>query len=796
MLKSFVNIEELFAAIATDKTHDGVNSGTANRFPVRFVLFDNFKDSYDFISRMSDMDIKIQSVDQWMNPQYDDMFISRIELANHIANHIEDLDGRDCVIAPFSELARFYDNIEFKEFDALITTLKAIQSSNKAYTKHQRVYIVVVGQYGKVSNFENDAQMFAWYLKSDDRQLNYRLVLSNGTDYGVEKLCEKYTVVHSIKEWLDLWRNGTNVTNTIISTSPAIYAYEQNALPDNAFNFDKCENVYKFLTLGLGLSFGNVQYKASDEAFWRKLAAKIDVTRFSFDQFINEYFQLFELKDYKGFIKAWHNTEDNFDKWLLVTYYLSEFDDDYLSAVLKYCQAYHDRELFEQILLSIFDFENFTVHIQDRIDLFRLLKYNGAPSMDAQERLEARLHKLAADVGYKTAASVLTSYTDIEKKIAIQWLGEGLISVCDIRDAFPDFYCYLQNCGLPIDSQSWIEGYIEKYKEAKFANRYDQDLEDIIRIHSGNELDFNQWYQDFKTVRTILADRSDIDVFYWIDGLGIDWIPVICSIIEREKGNGIYLNELIIGKALLPTTTFKNKADLEKLVPDNLTKIGDLDNLAHKTNNKYPGYIIEEFDVVKRAIHTIIDSYAGKKIAIISDHGMTYLSQHCPGFNLVGFDSDHHGRLAKKKSGNIPPDDKYIVVENDVVCSLGHSSLCGKVPVGQGAHGGATPEEVLVPIFIISNQELAQTWTAKLLTTELSAADPIVRFAIKGLKGEVPYVIYNGKQYKLSTDNGSEYHSSHMDLTTDASDITLCVGTSKQKYQLNINFGVVEDDLI
>lgn len=232
--------------------------------------------------------------------------------------------------------------------------------------------------------------------------------------------------------------------------------------------------------------------------FGSKLAAKIDVTRFSFDQFINEYFQLFELKDYKDFIKAWHNTEDNFDKWLLVTYYLSEFDDDYLSAVLKYCQAYHDRELFEQILLSIFDFENFTVHIQDRIDLFRLLKYNGAPSMDAQERLEARLHKLAADVGYKTAASVLTSYTDIEKEIAIQWLGEGYISLCDIREAFPEFYCYLQNSGLPIDSQSWIEGYIEKYKKAKFANKYDQSLEDIIHVHSANELDFNKWYQEFQ----------------------------------------------------------------------------------------------------------------------------------------------------------------------------------------------------------------------------------------------------------------------------------------------------------
>lgn len=284
--------------------------------------------------------------------------------------------------------------------------------------------------------------------------------------------------------------------------------------------------------------------------------------------------------------------------------------------------------------------------------------------------------------------------------------------------------------------------------------------------------------------------------FIGFDGLGIDWIPVISSILEREKANGIHLNELIIGKALLPTTTSKNKVDLEKLVPYNLTKIGDLDNLAHKTNNKYPGYIIEEFDAIKKTIHTIIDAYAGKKIAIISDHGMTYLSQHCSGLNLVGFDSDHHGRLAKKRGGGTSSDDKYIIVENDMICSLGHASLCGKVPIGQGAHGGATPEEVLVPIFIISNQEIAQTWTAKLLTKELSAADPIVRFDIKGFKGEVPYVIYNGKQYKLSTNNGSEYHTNHIDLTANTSDITLCVGASKQKYQLNINFGVVEDDLI
>lgn len=98
---------------------------------------------------MSDKDIEIQSVDKWMNPQYDDMFISRIELANNIEKYIGDINGEDCVVAPFSELARFYDNIEHKEFDALITKLKSIQSTNIAFDKHQRIYIVIVGQYSK-----------------------------------------------------------------------------------------------------------------------------------------------------------------------------------------------------------------------------------------------------------------------------------------------------------------------------------------------------------------------------------------------------------------------------------------------------------------------------------------------------------------------------------------------------------------------------------------------------------------------------------------------------------------------
>lgn len=52
MLKSFGTIDDMLVAIDADKNVTGSNAGTANRFPVRFVLFDNFRDSYEFISKI------------------------------------------------------------------------------------------------------------------------------------------------------------------------------------------------------------------------------------------------------------------------------------------------------------------------------------------------------------------------------------------------------------------------------------------------------------------------------------------------------------------------------------------------------------------------------------------------------------------------------------------------------------------------------------------------------------------------------------------------------------------------
>lgn len=41
MYKSFNTLDELFAYIKEDKEWTGANAGLHNRYPIRFVLFDN-----------------------------------------------------------------------------------------------------------------------------------------------------------------------------------------------------------------------------------------------------------------------------------------------------------------------------------------------------------------------------------------------------------------------------------------------------------------------------------------------------------------------------------------------------------------------------------------------------------------------------------------------------------------------------------------------------------------------------------------------------------------------------------
>ena len=172
------------------------------------------------------------------------------------------------------------------------------------------------------------------------------------------------------------------------------------------------------------------------------------------------------------------------------------------------------------------------------------------------------------------------------------------------------------------------------------------------------------------------------------------------------------------------------------------------------------------------------------------------MSQFCDGLNLAGYESDHRGRLATNESGKIVADNNYVVCEDGTtICALRHNSLCGKTPIGQSAHGGCTPEEVLVPVFIVSSRKESTNYTAKLLTTEITGNNPVIEFEIKGENIVNPYVMYGNKQYKL-TKTGNIYRSDKLALVAASTSVTLFIGSAyKQTFNLKINIGAEEDDL-
>lgn len=795
MHKEFASLEELLNYARDDKQITGSEAITLNRYPIRFVLFDNFQDSFEFVQQIqSEFACTVKSVEDWLDIDANDSIITHSSLANLISSYIFAFGVQDAIITPFSELARFYNNTTSIEFYALISTIKSIESTKSGFDNRQRIYIPIVGLEGEMSYFFNDSQISIWHFKNPDKQLNYRLILVEST-YGVKEISDKFTICNNIQDWLKVWKNKATKSN-LISTSTSLYANAEYAEPDNAFDFCKCNNAYDFLIKGLNLNI-EIEYKPNEDKYWNQLASEISYTNFSIEDFFNKYFHINELADYKLFLKTWFEYSGSFERWLLTNFYVTKFcDKGYICHTLKDCHTFSNIELFSNVLLSIFDMrDEADLNLAERFVCLEYANKNGIIiTEETQILLEKKLSEIADKFGYLSAIRYFSPLTNIEKVLAFDWWRNNKITLSEISKFFPDLASYLSE--IPLDSNvSWVADYFIAYKQAKSTNTYTYEIGNYIKDVNGNSSRFNSWYQQFKTTKTFLTNRNDIEIYFWIDGLGVEWISFIHDILKLYRNEQIFLNEVHIARALLPSTTEVNKSSLSELCIG-LKKVGDLDEHAHSNKNSYPHYIIDEFEIVKSAIHEIISNYNGKKIAIVSDHGLTALSQICEGLNLVGVTSNHHGRFAVNKVNCTLSKDYFILDDKKIMCALNHYSLCGKVPIGQSAHGGCTPEEVLVPIFVISNRDNAVNWSATLISKEILLSSPIIEYNIVGLTSvSRPQVIYNGQTYNLNKKSASQYISESIVFDSLVTEVTLLVDGKQQADRIRIKAAAEENDL-
>lgn len=807
MYKTFNQYDELINEVRHDQTFIGEGSATADRFPVRFVLFDNFHDCCRFVYDMLHGDgtpiCQITRVEHWMDEDYPDTMLTHDKLARKIKQLISENPTEYRIIMPFSELARFYNNdVEHAEFNALINTIKSFDTSKSGFAHRQRVYIPIVGLEGKMRKFRDDPQSFIWYFNNEDKQLEYRLILTDNSTFNVQGIDETHHIADNVTKWLQSWQYP-ELKENIICTSHAIFAHAEYAQPDNAFTYCVCHNTYEFLVNGLRLDLQGIPYREEETQFWDKLAILIDVHNFKFAKFFNQQFGIYDLADYNVFYDQWFNNKDPFMRWLLAKYYTFRFcNEGYICRVLQQIESYNDTMFAKGLALTVFTLEEPERYLEERMIGLKIAAQHGVElSPDVQKYLVSRIEKVETESGILSAIPYVSIMSDAEKQLIIKWYSENKINLDQLRELYPDLYYYLQPT-IADTNQTWILDYIQAYKEAKIRNIYPNVIKQYIAEKNANDLEHFKWSNEIDYTRSLLHNRDDISFYCWIDGLGVDWIPYIMQIVKEHEMENYYVNEVMIAKAKLPSRTDNNKSELLALCGDSIMidKYGDIDEEAHSCR-PYPQYIIKDLESVRKSIHQILQEHPGEKIAIVSDHGMTYLSQLCDGYNLQGFKSDHYGRCALFTSTQaLVKDDKYIIIPTDdgkqrQIVALRHESLKAKIPTGMGSHGGATPEEELVPILIISNQKEKAKWNAVQKTFELTEAEPIFQVEISALESGVePVIEYAGKTYQLQK-QGVTYSSERLALEKDVNKVILRIGAQSKEFKVDIKLAVQEDDL-
>lgn len=225
-----------------------------------------------------------------------------------------------------------------------------------------------------------------------------------------------------------------------------------------------------------------------------------------------------------------------------------------------------------------------------------------------------------------------------------------------------------------------------------------------------------------------------------------------------------------ITRADLPTITSINKSFYENWPGDLKYKEEDLDNTKHKkeggffyTQDKTPVHIIRELEIIEKAIDAAVSSLAlhkCKQFVIASDHGASRLAVIKEKENPHQTDTkgEHSGRCCKAYDED---NRECVVEENGYFVRTDYERYAGSRAANVEVHGGATLEEIVVPVITLSLKRNADV-DIRLLNSEKITADrhdgTYVEFYISYVEQkENVTIVVDGTRYKTIAKDGKHY---------------------------------------
>lgn len=361
---------------------------------------------------------------------------------------------------------------------------------------------------------------------------------------------------------------------------------------------------------------------------------------------------------------------------------------------------------------------------------------------------------------YKLTDNTLVEQEEIIADISQHGMPTGLEKI------YPDLALYLEKYHFNGDAlNDLLTSYFESYKKQKISNQLNEDF-----LKQVDELAESRDYNRLRTRDEIMAGIDTTNTFLcWIDALGVEYLSYIVGLAQR-KGLSTSVK---VGRADLPTITSINKKFYDIWPEENKRKVEDLDDVKHNEkggykygpSNQYPIHLAKEL----RIISDVIDEAATDlglrkydKYVIASDHGASRLAVLRKKEEKYETDTqgEHSGRCCKVFENYDLP---FATEENGYIVLADYGRFKKSRAANVEVHGGASLEEVLVPIvtFSLRDSSIVIKPVEEKIKADYKAGATIKLFVNKSISQEL-YVEYKGKKYK-----GKAIDSNHYEVIID-----------------------------
>lgn len=446
----------------------------------------------------------------------------------------------------------------------------------------------------------------------------------------------------------------------------------------------------------------------------------------SFDGLIKDKFgTLTNLAGLFGEERIW---KDENLKWLyfLALKRAADSSDSYLSRVIKKSNNMRDFErfIFNELLEVPFVGDEFERLYGERK---ALIKKMNPPNLEvlAEEYCSESASKYLNDQIY-----YLTDLTEHETLVFFKLLAEKEYSRENIRRAVHRFseelYKYLEDfvfgeANLTLsESDSALPGeltdYFREYKYQKFLNKVDEEFLEKVNAYAKEK---PRLYTKVKTRNNIIKDADKSGAYlYMIDALGAEYAGYILKKCE-ERGIACSVE---IGRAEIPTLTEKNSDFLNLFGEGSYANVKELDELKHRSAKYnyekciYPIHIPEELEIIDKVVKEAANKvlHEGYDRAIITgDHGSSRLAvlygKDAPKYELLE-KGVHSGRCCPTDE---TPDIEYATNEGGFAVLANYERFKGGRAANLEVHGGASLEEVLVPVITITRKSAGLAFKLK-----------------------------------------------------------------------------------